>query len=490
MNFIKVSKPVPETAGAGEVGLPGRAPVWESPADLVMIYGPDTDQNTLTALLDCAAKKCLTVKLIGDGKSALNLAEVAACRQSGAMGPATQVLVTVHGMRSNAGHFIEYGLHGERLLTAEFMHLLRGSHPEGETTQSAWSGTVHFMSCESGKMRDEIFKDKALWRGGNYVLHASGKAVLKDSVLSNAMSVMDYLGECKREHREPDFFGMTRRLLATTGESFTLAGSKLIAPLIVHAPRMPEHSLADYVNKMHTADEKKLMRGEAQDIGQLLATDLEKPHTISSHRLEKALNIFNVRLSRNKVEQAANVLDHFPQLAIGIQGKAMPILEASDSGHVPILAKLIALGADIHTKGDLGYTPLALACARGHLDAARLLLGAGAVASEFFDKAALSILHLAVTSNNASLVDYLIGLPQVAALRNYQDSDGLTALHLAAANGRLEMVNILQKARVNFLLKNNDGHIPAVLAGLNGHHAVVAAMLKPSRRKKSAKPSS
>jgi len=171
MNPINVSKSVYRANDAGVVSLPNKERRWDKPADLVIIFGPGVNQNMLMSVLDSAQKKCLTVKLIGDGERSLNLDDIAACRQSGAMGPATQVLVTMHGSRSDAGHRIEYGDRGEDISSADFMHLLRGTQPDGDTKTSEpeverWMGTIHLMSCESGKMRDEIFNDKVLWRNG------------------------------------------------------------------------------------------------------------------------------------------------------------------------------------------------------------------------------------------------------------------------------------------------------------------------------------
>jgi ankyrin repeat protein len=53
-----------------------------------------------------------------------------------------------------------------------------------------------------------------------------------------------------------------------------------------------------------------------------------------------------------------------------------------------------------------------------------------------------------------------------------------TALHLAAANGRSEIVTILLTANVNIEAKSQVGLTPLYVAAMHGHTEVVRILLK------------
>jgi ankyrin repeat protein len=55
-----------------------------------------------------------------------------------------------------------------------------------------------------------------------------------------------------------------------------------------------------------------------------------------------------------------------------------PLIVASVGGHPAAIDALLAAGADVHRPNNSGYTALHLACTRGKLDAAHVLLEAGA----------------------------------------------------------------------------------------------------------------
>lgn len=473
MTPIHSANSVKPTYETSEVGVSRQAEVWDQPADLVIISGPGEDKNMLKAVLDSAQKKGLTVKLIGDGERALNFDEIAVCRQSGAMGPATQVFVSAHGGRIDEQHTIEYDSDKKPISTAEFMHLLRGTHPDGEKNNARvedtiWKGTVHLMSCASGKMRVEISEDETLHQNGNYVLHSSGKSLHSDSVLCNALSIVDYLEECKRERSVPDLYAMGRRLIEVTGESLTLTQPHMTTPLIVHAPKTPQHIQASYLSVNKNSGEKPTITGDEKDIHQILLSRQGENPSTTSRQLEKAFNTFCVRLERKKFDEAASLLDKFPELAKGISGRISPLTLSIVNFHMPILSKLVLEGANINERDEFDNTALALACSLGNKDAVEFLIHNGGVTDDCFGESDLSIFHLAVNSNNADLVRYLAGLRTVSDIIDFQNNNGITALQLAIRYGNTEMIQVFTDSHADVTLQDSSGKTALHYAVMSG----------------------
>lgn len=80
-------------------------------------------------------------------------------------------------------------------------------------------------------------------------------------------------------------------------------------------------------------------------------------------------------------------------------------------------------------------------------------------------------LHLAVRTGNAHEVEHCI-LAAPHAI-DFQDTDGNTALHLAAAAGNLAVVGILIANMANVVLANKAGKLAVDMAREAGHSKVV-----------------
>jgi ankyrin repeat protein len=102
------------------------------------------------------------------------------------------------------------------------------------------------------------------------------------------------------------------------------------------------------------------------------------------------------------------------------------------------MASCMEQGALLDAVNDEGWTPLMRAASAGQVEAARMLLAAGAS-------------------------------PDVADKRVY----GYTASMSAAVAGRLEVLGVLRDAGANFELRNHAGASALILAAEHGHEACV-----------------
>jgi ankyrin repeat protein len=93
-----------------------------------------------------------------------------------------------------------------------------------------------------------------------------------------------------------------------------------------------------------------------------------------------------------------------------------------------------------HSSPVKDETPFNVACALGHLDVVKALDGAGA-RRNIISSCGMSALHLAAANGQAHVVEYLASKPDVDKESHAFDMN--TALHLACAAGRDETVKVM-----------------------------------------------
>ena len=142
---------------------------------------------------------------------------------------------------------------------------------------------------------------------------------------------------------------------------------------------------------------------------------------------------------------------------------------ASAGGDARAAAALLeadVAGASINATDSEGYTPIMLACRRGHDGVVRALLARGA-------RQDVS-LCIAADCGHTNIVELLCAAPGVAV--DAKDSDGMTALHSAVGNGRiLELLCATPGTPVD--AQNKSGCTPLMLASWRGREGDVQALL-------------
>jgi len=146
-----------------------------------------------------------------------------------------------------------------------------------------------------------------------------------------------------------------------------------------------------------------------------------------------------------------------------------PLHYAAQSGSVQCILQLIATGRvqvdDMASKGD---TPLMRAVPRGHVDAARALLAAGADVNKITING-WTALGLAVSTGNAdhalALADMLLA---AGADPNAKDSRGITPMTFACRDGRDKVVKLLLKYRADVNARSKAGQTALTYAAHEG----------------------
>jgi ankyrin repeat protein len=119
---------------------------------------------------------------------------------------------------------------------------------------------------------------------------------------------------------------------------------------------------------------------------------------------------------------------------------------ASHANLPEVVERLIALGADVHKKNILGFTPLMMSIDGGNGNIAKMLVEAGALIDDSDNFIGVTSLHLAVYVGDDATIEYLlkhIDGPRKSQFVNAKSDFGMSALHRASSNGHLSTVRLL-----------------------------------------------
>ena len=146
----------------------------------------------------------------------------------------------------------------------------------------------------------------------------------------------------------------------------------------------------------------------------------------------------------------------------------------ADQGMVRAVRMLIETGAfHLDRPDNAGYTPLAQAAYRGHVDTARLLIQRGA-STRTLTKQNNSLLMLASLAGKPRLVRELLAS---GVEINQQNESGETALMIAAVRGNQTIVELLIFAGADLQLRNRE-ELSAYQIALNSGHQQVAETIR------------
>ena len=152
------------------------------------------------------------------------------------------------------------------------------------------------------------------------------------------------------------------------------------------------------------------------------------------------------------------------------------LLEASKTGNMAQIMRLLENGSNIDTTDANGTQPIHYAAQRGHTETVELLLDRGSVGIDSPDKWSRQPLHLAALNNHTVTVELL--LDRGATGIDASDRWGRHPLHYVAYNGHMATVKlVLDRGATGIDAPDNDGCQPLHLAVRNGHTATVELLL-------------
>lgn len=138
--------------------------------------------------------------------------------------------------------------------------------------------------------------------------------------------------------------------------------------------------------------------------------------------------------------------------------------ECVKQGDLNGVVKLVQAGFPINTSDSAEHSPLRIALFRGETDIFKFLFNQGASISPELPQNQ-TMLHVAVRHNHYSLARYLLREKnKFGAMKNAQDDEGLTPLHVAALTGNSTMVALLLKYNAITHLRDKLGRIPQDIA--------------------------
>ncbi|XP_048762327.2 transient receptor potential cation channel subfamily A member 1-like isoform X2 [Ostrea edulis] len=129
----------------------------------------------------------------------------------------------------------------------------------------------------------------------------------------------------------------------------------------------------------------------------------------------------------------------------------------------------------LNEKDDYGCTPLHYASKEGYLVALDDLIELGATVNPK-NKDKQSPLHFAARFGRYNTCRRLLDSKLGPNIINESDCDGLTALHLAALNGHVKIINLLMQKGA-CLTRAHDDNSPIHMAAINGYTKCIRALL-------------
>lgn len=150
---------------------------------------------------------------------------------------------------------------------------------------------------------------------------------------------------------------------------------------------------------------------------------------------------------------------------------------AARAGKHETLAELLKQpNIDINAEGKLGATALFLAASNGRHDAVQCLLDKGADPRKV-DTLGWNALHAAACNGHVTVVNTLIKGENNLEFIDRENNDGFTPLLLAAQKGKADVVQVLAERGANFRLCEKNGTTALVQGAFFGHPKVVEVLL-------------
>ena len=159
-----------------------------------------------------------------------------------------------------------------------------------------------------------------------------------------------------------------------------------------------------------------------------------------------------------------------------IENAEKHVIGVAAEGCTTLLEEMLCSNQSLVRVVDLmDRTPLMAAAAGGQLPCLQIIVGTG-VLLDLVDKSGLSALHFGAIFCSSSSLTFLLSL-KIDARIDFKDSNGMTALMLAAMGGYLPCVEVLVNSGANVNTIDTDGCTALMLAAMKGHLSCVEVLV-------------
>ncbi|KAL4517017.1 hypothetical protein Ndes2437B_g06638 [Nannochloris sp. 'desiccata'] len=159
-------------------------------------------------------------------------------------------------------------------------------------------------------------------------------------------------------------------------------------------------------------------------------------------------------------------------------GIMTPLMCAAELGHCDVVRCLLEAGADVNARGNAsGSTALMRAAALGRTECVEILINEPGIDINCVDNYGVSAVSAAVASGQVETLWTLLAAgtnPNIGT----RVIDGCSALHIAAASGRADVVHALLSFNAEVGAVNFKGETPVFLAAQLGRVEAVVALVK------------
>ena len=142
------------------------------------------------------------------------------------------------------------------------------------------------------------------------------------------------------------------------------------------------------------------------------------------------------------------------------------------SKNLDYIQSLCEKRVDVNAKNKEGLTPLHIAAREGFIEAIKMLLDQYADVTAL-DNKKQTLLHQAAFHGHLIIIQELLGRDSVKGILNAQNDTGSTALHLAALGGHAKIVTLFIESDAKLGIEDTDGQTPLHIAADNGREQIV-----------------
>lgn len=267
------------------------------------------------------------------------------------LAPAPHAFLDLHGNHL-VRHAVQAGVVSKKgVYTADLLAWMLSQMPRGGSELPVF----HLISCKSGHLARDIVPGSDRWRAAYVIVYAGRKDISLGHIESALETGMHYISHCAQNARRVDPFKLFLLAGMRRGDCMTLMGGELEAPVRWHGPKTG----ADLADTRRLAE---LIEGQPADIERLARTAgsiLPDEEALLPDVAHALVGIFRARMVRVDLPRMGELVRQQPTLVNGIDCTGYPPLhDAAGDHNLPMVDFLLKHGAALDGKDYFGDTAL------------------------------------------------------------------------------------------------------------------------------------